>query len=340
MKNIFIIIFSLNVSSAFAGQYCEVSLAHINPIIKLNLEKESNTYLYKYTFKNDSDAIYSIKHIWIRSGNNSQGLATPEKWNVVAGGINNNNSIHSPSNYIRWSSDLDRIAPSQEASGFVIKSLQSPGISIARFRTNATSEKLKYTQVLSGKRVSCPGVWEIGASTEEDFVRVMTLGPVMPNTISLTSYVRPAGKFKWSGSLNDSQDDLYQFSSLDKKDIEILIVSDSFNSIDEIDSTSIAFGRGLAKPLEIKKIKIENKNNFANQIDEKDVNGKSALFLTFKLSEVNPLCDLDRALFLTGKMKSGKDLFSGVSIKYTECSQDNWINEAKKILEDRPAEGH
>lgn len=340
MKIILTFLLVLFTQSALSNEYCEVSLAHINPTINSKVENKDNTYIYSYTFKNSREALYSIKHIWIRSGNNSEAISAPEKWNIVKGEINNNKYIHSPSNYIRWSSELSSITPSHEATGFTIKSTQEPGIAIARVRARATAEKIKYTKIPSGKKVSCPGVWEVGASTEEDFIRVMTLGPSLPNTISLTSYVRPEGKDTWSGSIDDSQENLYPFPPLSKGNIEVLLVSNEKNSIDEIDTSSIIFGRGNAKPLSAKKIKIEKLKDFSNKINKNDINGKSALLLSFKSSDVNPLCDLDRALFLSAKMKSEKDLFSGVSIKNTECNQNNWANEAKKILEQRPEEGH
>lgn len=338
---IMLIIFSILLTNpALAERYCEVSLSHIYPRMNVSVNAEGKTYIYNYTIGNNSEALYSIRHIWIRSGTNSKVLTSAEKWNAVKGEISNNNSIHSPSNYIRWSSDLSSIQPSQQATGFSIESTQKPSLTIARLRGSASAEKFHFTKTPKDKKVSCPGVWEIGASTEEDFVRVMTVGPAMPNTISLTSYVRPEGKTNWSGSLNDPEEIFYGFSPLDKNNIEVLIISDDSNSIDEVDTNSISFGRGSAKPINTKKIKIENSNDFSIKINKNDVNGKSALLLIFKSTDVNPLCDLDRALFLTAKMKSGKELFSGVSIKNTECNQSNWIYEAKKILDSRPEEGH
>lgn len=190
---------------------------------------------------------------------------------------------------------------------------------------------LVYSKIKKQKGLPCPGVWDEITSNTEPFVRILTVGPGSDAQLSLTSFVRGSAKSAWSGAYDDAKSALQGFSPFDKNDIEVLVVSDDQTNVKDLDVSSLRFGRGEAKPVSVKRISVA-KEMFSASQHQKSSQGKDALLLSFKASEVNPLCDVDLALFLNGKTADGKDFFSGVAVRKTPCTLENWKEEAKKIL--------
>lgn len=329
---------------SYAEEYCRYSISDLSPSIKVKVDKDTNgIYTYNYTLRAETDSKFPLGYFFVKFGGIYEDIKSPLGWQHPFTKAKAQAGFGPNEKYIRWLKikKENMIAAGQELSGFIVTSTEKPALTMAKVRTQGTGSPIIYSKIKKVAGKPCPGIWDEITSNTEQFVRVLTLAPASENQVSLSAFARPSSGQIWSGTYDDPNNTLYNFSPFDKKDIEILVVSDDDINVKDLDTSSLRFGRGEAKPKSVQKITISDQK-FASENETKSAQGKDALLLSFSPREVNPLCNVDLALFLKGKMKSGKNFFSGVAVKKTPCTEENWKIEAEKILtkENSMKQGH
>ncbi|KYG66925.1 hypothetical protein AZI86_07825 [Bdellovibrio bacteriovorus] len=311
---------------------CPQPASAITPEVSSSIQKdESGNYIYKYSVSNGQEAKVPIRLFWVETQAWPQEVKSPLKWRTFE-------EAKTSANYVNWMSSVrtSKISPGQKLDGFEFTTKDRPGLIRAFVLGHNPNyeDKVAYTDVPRAENTSCPGIWEDGSSVGGNGkVAVLIEGPVSKNQVSPVLVLRKNSKESWAGSISETET-LHRVSPLDNGKLELLIVPDENQrwNLADIEISSLVFGRGEAKPSSSRIIK-GSYGNFANPGLGKTI--KSALLLTFDIEKVNPLCGIDRALFLKGKLKDGKELISGVKIKGVPCTIETWVKEVPKILKHR-----
>lgn len=321
MKNIFVLSFILvNPFKIFAAEMCSVADNAIYPEIKVSIVKQKEgSYRYKYTVLNHETSKLPIKWFLIETYSSHADVALPPGWTLMNWGEADSRFLKMATSTFRKNSiEVGKML------AFAFTSKNKPGY--VKYRNQGENYTPVIYQNVSYESVKglCPGSYQSGSSIPgfED-IEGMTIGPIPENQISPEIRIKRPTDKNWTGQYQSQDSDLLSISPIETGKIEVaLLKSDELNP-EEINISTIEFGRGKVKPLKV---------SVANCQLSSEASTK-ALIMTFDLYSINVLCNTDHALFLTAKTKEGKDVFGGVKIRPTECSQENWKREADKMIE-------
>lgn len=335
MKTILIILTVLISSLTYAGR-TEVCPA-ITPVmispqfdVKVDFDKKTQNYTYKYKITNLASAKTPIWRFIIEANATPISIKSGKGWDSDQG-------YDSEDNKIQWSADLDyKIKPGKSLDGFEIVSKQPP--SLVKIYSEGDSELpiIKFDSDEGLKKgdhesIACPGFY-MGAGLYGDLVAATVIGPSVPNRVEAKIRIKRINEKKWKGS-HDREPDI-QISPLEPGKIQLMLLGDKDIDVRKINLSSLEFGRGKAKPTKTQIIgesKFKEHDDVDDEVKEHFKKHKVAhLLLEFNLQDVDVKCDIDRALFLTGKIGS-KDLFGAAKIKHVGCDEKTFSKEAKKI---------
>lgn len=307
---------------------CPTSPNAFNEKVKVDVsyDKKSKLYSYKYSLSILKNSKVPVGFFAVQTviPVNKQ-IVPNKKW--ISSGLNQNFD-----NSIDWTGP--DLRPGETVTGFEIQSVNPPGYTkymLFGYPGNIPTVILDNDTAEEDAVIPlCPGFYAPGSSIKNDYVVGLTIGPVPPSRVVAQLRIKKIKDSKWRGHI-DEDDDSLELSPLDTGNIQVMLYGDDDLDLSKIDVSSLRFGPGQAKPL---------KTEILAQVIEacdKDLEAhikknKSAKYLKmeFKLDDVNVHCDLDRALFLTGKY-ADKELFAGVKTKAVFCDKKTFIKEEKLI---------
>lgn len=316
------LVFMLMSSGVVLAQgLCKYSGNSINPSITATavLQKDGN-YKYTYTVVNQSSSKYPIMWFFVETNKLHANVSVPTDWKVIPPTTEHDVRL-------RWASksyQVGEIQVGNSLNGFEFISSNGPGS--IKYISQGESFPGMQNKISSKDVIGlCPGSYQGGSSIPgQESIEGITIGPIPSAQKSAHLLIkRINSKSGWTGDVRATDKELLSFSPLEKGKIEVALLSDENLNPEDIDIPTILFGRGDAKPL-------------TASITDCDISSSKrvkALVMTFNLEDVNVLCNADHALFLTGKMKNGNTIFGGVKIRVTECTQENWVREANRMLE-------
>ena len=338
MKKIFIMAIFIFSTFSFASR-TEVCPA-ITPVmispkldVKVSYDKKTKNYIYKYKLTNLFTAKASIRKFSIESLAPPVTINTGKGWKSY-GYIVENREILWGHAYLPDQKDYT-IQPGQNLDGFEIISKSPPGpvrsyadgdseLPIIKFDTEEAARNGDH------ETIACPGFYR-DPDINGGQVVIITTGPSIPNRIEAKIRLKRIKEKKWKGSQSEDSD--LEISPLDSGKIQLILFGDKDVDVSKINLASLEFGRGKAKPAKAEIIS-EFKDDSDDEIKEHIKKIKNShLLLEFNLQDVDVKCDIDHALFLTGKI-GPKDLFGAAKIKHVGCDKKTFSKEAKKINED------
>lgn len=322
---VFIINFSL-FGYAYGKQkkYCPISVGSYEPVVDVNIVKsKSGGQTFEYTLLNSKNSLLDIIIFGINTDNFiSEEVGTPSNWNFKERPVN------SRSQWITKMGYEFALKPNNSLSGFSLKSVSKIGVVEVAFRSSDKSRLNKHTKTLINTKKPCPGQWGDGSSADgEVYVKTITLGPLPENRLAPEMFIRKNQKSVWTGGYSQKEN-LIAIDPMEKTKIEILLIGSTDFNIASLDLNSLEFGRGKAKLIDSKIVNAKATGKLYKDILAKSYDN---IVLTFDAQEANVLCDLDQALFLRGKTHDGKELYTGVKIRPTWCTEKNFIKETEKI---------
>ena len=331
MEKILIIITFLFVQSANARtEVCPaIPPTAIDPQyeVKVSFDKKLNNYIYKYKITNLPSAQTKMWRIIIETSSSPMSTLTGIGWK--------NEGYNSEYSEIMWASKLDyHIKPGSSLDGFVIVSKNPPG-TVRVYADGDASDlpTIKFNSEEEAKTgdhetIVCPGFFiEPGNG---NLVVSITTGPGIPNRIEAKIRLKRSTEKKWKGSHNEEPD--LEISPLDNEKIQLMIFGNKDIDVAKINLATLEFGRGKAKPTKTEIIGDFKGAADAEITEHVNKTKNSHLLLEFNLQDVDVKCDIDRALFLTGKIGT-QDLFGAAKIKHVGCNKETFSKEAKKIRE-------
>lgn len=316
------LIFSFLITNAIAEDKCPYQRNSILPEIEVNVEELKNgEYKYRYRLSNSPASILPVGWFLVETNNLHENVQIPNYWKLMYWG-------KAGTELLKWavkSHKIGTVKPGLTSDYFEFTSKNSPGL--VKFGSEGVNyTPRKYQDI--GYKVPmglCPGIYQVGSSAV-GFAGIhgITIGPAPKNRISPEIKFKKTTSSTWTGDLNTPQSELVPISPIEEGNVQLAFKEDKNFSADEIILSTVQFGRGKAKPIKTERI---NGKIFG------DEESKNVFTMTFNLQEINVLCNADHALFLKAKMKDGKDLFTGVKIKPTECTMETWKREMKKMID-------
>lgn len=360
----------LIMSVGFAQTYtykCADPDTAMSPVteVKVDFDKKSGLYTYKYIIKNKSDALVPIRRIYLITFSNGADIKSNENWKFNRFDDNelfwSSKSEGSYINYKYVNGELTGpegnsydIWPGKSADGFEFKSKYPPGPVKIEFGGTALNQYgiagpdgkllenpekvLSEFQIQEFEKqiINCPGYinidLEVDPSRDFQSVSDVTIGPIPPERVTAKLRMRKINEKKWRGSCDTEPDN--EVLPIDTGKIQVMLFGSRELDVTKIDLNSLRFGPGVAKPTKTAIV-----NEFRDKDGEVDndiqehlkKNNAQHLLMEFNLDDVDIRCGGDRALFLDGKI-AGKSLFGAVKIKHGSClDKKNNAKQLKKI---------
>ncbi|MEK6628764.1 MAG: hypothetical protein AABY53_09070 [Bdellovibrionota bacterium] len=371
--NLIVMLISVNIYAQTYIYKCSDPELAMSPAVeaKVDYDKKTGLYNYKYKIKNKSDAIVPIHGLYLATFTNASDIKSNKNWkfnsfddnelfwSAKSEGIYINVNFKAPIPIFPPGNDYD-ISPGQSIDGFEFKSPHPPGPvkiqfrgtvlkgseivgsdgkPIQNFRTVIPKDELE--KLFDEGIVNCPGYFD--SSLDVDNPRdtgliMVTIGPVPPTRITAKLRMRKIKDKKWRGSPTTEEPNI-QILPIDTGKIEVMLFGSHDLDVKKIDLASLTFGQGNAKPL--KTVIINDFSDKDGEVDDDDIkehikkNNVRHLLMEFNLDDVDIRCDAERALFLNGKIGT-KDLFGAVKIKHGSCMDKK--NNAKEVKKKKDSE--
>lgn len=326
----FVLIILFQIQIVFAGTIkCPTPPTAVAPEIqdKVNFDKKTGLYKYQYVVSNKLEAKIPIRQVSIKTFSPVENVRSPAFWQY--GGYSADNKK------IFWSYDVFRkklIKPGETLSGFEFTSKEPPGL--VKFYAYGKPDGLQTViadtagEGENESEFSCPGFFYDGFESD---VTLVTLGPLPPNQVDVKLRMKKLKDKKWQGKHDDEA--TLEVSPLDIDRVQVMLFDDKEIDTSKIKLESLEFGFGKAKP-----IKTYFVSDFKDEVEDEikehvKKHRASHLVMEFDLAAVNVRCDVDRALFLTGKIDT-RNLFGAVKIKHSICDMKNFNKHPKKKNKD------
>lgn len=322
-----LIIFNLSISWAQTTVNCPIPPTAISPVVSVNIkyDKKKGVYQYQYKVENKSDAQVAIAAFRLKTNATMISGNAPKFWKY--GGYSDHNKN------INWSNpgivDNKDILPGKYLAGFELTSAVQPGlvrlsvIGMPGDLPTVASDTIGEAEDES-EFYTCPGFYT-GLDSE---VTLATLGPRPSNQIDVKLRLKKMKDKKWRGRY-DGEAEL-DITPLETGKIQVILFDDKDIDTSKIDLTSLEFGHGKAKP-----VKTYFMNEFKDDTDDVEIkehlkiHNRNHLVMEFELEDVDIRCDIDRALFLTGKI-ADQNLMGAVKIKHTLCDEKTFNKPRKQ----------
>lgn len=304
---------------------CPTPPTAIEPDIQANanFDKKTGLYKYQYTVSNKSDAKVPIRQVSIKTFGPVENVKAPALWEYSGYSADNKK--------IFWSYEVFKkslIKPGEALSGFEFTSKEPPGL--VKFYAYGKPDGIQ--TVIAGtpgeeeneSEFICPGFFYDGFESD---VTLVTLGPLPLNQVDVKLRMKKLNDKKWQGKHDDEAK--LEVSPLDLDKVQVILFDDKEIDTSKIKLDSLEFGFGKAKPTKtyfISDFKGEADDEIKEHVKK---HRASHLVMEFDLAAVNVRCDVDRALFLTGKIDS-RNLLGAVKIKHSVCDMKNFDKHPKK----------
>lgn len=314
----------------------EITPVMISPIldVKVIFDKKNLNYIYRYKVTNFFTAKSSIWRFSVESFSNPVSIKSGKGWET--------DGYRSENKEIQWNYEhlpdrVDyRIKPGQVVEDFEIISKQAPGLIKVYFQGDSDIPSIKFDSDEESRKgdhetIVCPGFYR-DSEIFGDQVTSIIAGPSVPNRLEAKIRLKKLKEKKWAGSHNEEPS--LEISPLDSEKIQLMVFGDKDIDVSKINLASLEFGRGKAKPTKTEIIGEFKGAADAEIVEHVNKTKNSHLLLEFNLQDVDVKCDIDRALFLTGKIGT-QDLFGAAKIKHVGCNKETFSKEAKKIRESK-----
>lgn len=308
MKSLFFIL--INISTAqlipLPKDYkCPIPKNRVVPKIeaKVNYESKNRVYAYSYELANQGGPL-PIDSLYLYVFETPLSVKSPartsdellERWMTV------------PlfENRVAWTTVGEFIYPSKKLSGFQVTSYYKPGI--MKYSVSGFNEDDPHVDAY------CPEHYQALPAEQSEIVGA-TIGPVPDSKNQVDGELEFHSK-KHSGKIP-------QIDPLDKGEVEVFIKDSDNFEVSDVDVASLEFGPGKAK---VKRYKfIDERGKECSSHDFRRKNKKRKLKLVFNLEDIKVRCNLDYALFLTGKV-GGKNLLAAQEMRPVVCEPKHFKN--------------
>jgi hypothetical protein len=178
----------------------------------------------------------------------------------------------------------------------------------------------------TGEVQECPGFYYDAPTTLQGMVTGVTTGPVSESQTDLKMRMIVIRDKSKKAPVDEDEPIV---SPLEKGKVEVVIFSDKEEGVDvsKIDTKSVKFGPGEATPLKSRLLPSNEHKRWRFPFFKKL---PRILWMEFNLADLKIRCDLDKALFLKGKMgdvtkpETQTDVYGTIKMKPTICTPDIW----------------
>jgi len=294
-------IYSLLTSMYAIADFCPTPPTKVEPnvSVKVDFDKKTHNYIYRYTLSNGRGALLPIDDFFIGISKTPIRFSSPKDWDASPSTENGMQT------HFTWDTSFasSYVSPGGSRSGFEIESSYEPGL-VQYYVLGRTGTRVGTPTVDDDEPTpDCEGFYD-DKSTLDSMVSGITQGPVGDGRISLDIELKDSKGERECGPVSPYED---------KGLLNLLVKGKKDFNVDDLDLTSLRFGVGKAPVVSSRKL------------------GKSDnLLLQFDTQAVEIECGRDRVLFLTGKTKTGKDVLGGAEIKTKNCDK------RKKRVKPRP----
>jgi len=306
----------LGSSLSLAESVCPTAPNEVRPSIVSDVKynQSRGLYTYSYTLANGVGAKLPISGLRIYVDEVPLDTRAPQKW--AHGKLM---SFENMASRLSWLAASNEIASGSSLSGFQIISSKGPGVVKYSADGPFTPPMATPTETDDEPQPDCPNFYLNESGDNGDLMGV-TIGPVGDDQISADILIREGKRFRGKTP---------KISPMSSGKIFVLVLGNEDLDVKDIDLDSVEFGFGKAKPLKHKIV--FNKKPFRYSHFLRSHLGKNHkkhtndryhdLLLEFDLDDVGIRCDLDHALFLTGKVGE-KNLVAATEFKSSKCNKE------------------
>lgn len=289
---------TLTTISAYS-QNCPIAPTQVTPAVqsKVVYNKKSKLYTYSYTISNSRGSSLNIADVALVLKSKPLNILGPQKW--LPDFVTYQNGVSA----VYWSTvnKTASIKVGGSLKGFSFQSPNPPGVAKLLVEGDAEVPTSVPTATDDEPEPDCPGFFN-DREPLDDRVTLLTEGPEEPSQISAKIKIIYKD-FKGEGSCHIKPEETGK--------VKVLLMGSDKLDVSKIDLTSIRFGREQA-PILNSKI-----------VDEDDKRKKiKNLLLEFDLEQVGITCNIDHALFLTGKLVGAeKEIIGGAPLDASICKK-------------------
>jgi hypothetical protein len=294
---------------------------------------KNKLYTYQYKLTNSKNSPLSIYNFVVGVPSEPSSPKSPANWDVDFG-----NSKTKRMNWGTAQPDPNKdttnirgpghpepkffaLKPGQSLSGFSFQSPYPPAMT-KYFVAGDTDIPVSVATADNDEPVpDCPG-WYLKGPKFDNMVSGITQGPSDPNVISVAIRVREHDGERKCGPHDPEHPD---------GKLGVVVLSNKTFDARTVDPASIQVGPGKASPVSFRLVpKLREKyddeaedwerESLSFKEDEKERAKRQNLLLVFDRAAVGLRCNLDSALFLTGKTKDGKSIAGGKAIELKGCN--------------------
>ncbi len=289
-------------ASAQIQSNCPIPPTSVDAVVtaEVTFDKKTDLYTYKYTLSNSRSSLLKLDQFLLITENQPNNVVTPTRWKSRF------DNLVSP-HVLLWSPFLgNELSIGSKVTGFSFQSARVPGPS--KYFVSGDSEVPISTATADDDEPApvCPGFnFDETVPVMETKVVGVTTGPMSPGQVA--AYIR-IHRAEFAGE--------NKAPYLEEKDpgvVHVTLLGSEKFDIGKVDTSTIAFGPGAAKPITVKTINTENKMS-----GEKGKDKHKSLLLKFAARDLGIRCNLDHALFITGKI-AGSSFFGGAEISPEKC---------------------
>lgn len=297
--------------------------------VKVTYDEKTSQYRYSYKISNLTEAKSAIWRVSLEAYSAPVSSKAGTGW-ISEGYRPEYNEIFFQDKITLG--NVPSIKPGQSLDGFEVISKAAPGQIRIYSEGEAEVPTIKFGTEEEAKNgddesIICPGFFMGGGLHYPQVVSVVT-GPSILGRVEAKVRIKKISEKRWNGG--QSEEPISEISPVDTGKIQLILFGDGIVDVEKIALSSLELGRGKAKPLRTQIL-----GDFKDDVDDEIKNHLKKykakfLLMEFNLQDVDVKCDIDRSLFLSGKIGS-KDLLSAVRIKPVVCDKKTFSREAKKI---------
>ena len=296
-----LLIFGLPVNAQTQSN-CPIPPTRVDAAVtaEVTFDKKASLYTYKYTLSNSRSSLLKLRQFYVATSKEPLNITTPSRWRSRF------DNLISPKALL-WSSYMgNELGVGSNMTGFSIQSSEAPGPT--KYFVMGDSDVPTSTATADDDEPApvCPGFnFDETVPVMETKVVGVTTGPMPPGQVA--AYIR-IHRAEFAGE--------NKAPYLEEKDpgvVHVTLLGSEKFDIGKVDTSTIAFGPGAAKPMTVKTINTENKMS-----GEKGKDKHKSLLLKFAARDLGIRCNLDHALFITGKI-AGSSFFGGAEVSPEKC---------------------
>jgi len=296
-------------ASVATADTCPVAPSRIimDVTAKVSFDAKTKLFAYSYTIMNDRSSPLAATILRLQIDKEPVQITSPPKWDSNFDEFKNDVTFF-------WATG-SKLPPGHSLNGFSFKSPYPPG-NVKYFTYGDADVPTSEASDVSDEPIpDCPDFFFGRKGAHASDVVGVTIGPVSDGSLS------PEMKM-FRGEFADrgwEKEDHPQIKFKERGRLKVMLLgSDKFDPA-KVDTKTIQFG-----PNKVAQISSKIIGDIRSGKEKKDKANHGALMLEFAIEDLGVTCNIDHALFISGKMLDGKKFFTGAPLRSEACTKEHF----------------